>query len=415
VARIVLTDKFVKSRKAGAEHAFHFDALVPGLLLHVTPKGKRTFMLGGRYPLRPKTYVRRALGQYGELSLEAARERARAWLELIARGIDPEVQAARERAAAERAQANTFQHVAHEFLTRHTDKLAKAKEARAIIEREFVRRWGARPITHIQAQDVASAIRAIAKRSEAMAHISLGYLRRLFSWSVNVHEFGIEASPVAVLRPADLIGQRVVRERVLTDDELRAVWDAAGRDGYPFGSIVRMLILTGQRLNEIAALSWSEIDLDRQLITIPSGRMKGGRAHEVPLPPDALALLTELPRFTRGQYAFSTTGGTKPFVGHGKGKARIDRLSGVTEWRLHDLRRTMRTHLSALPVQDLVRELVIAHARPGLHRVYDQHSYLDEKRECLNRWETRLRGILNPVPGDVADLAEVRARKRVEA
>ena len=89
-------------------------------------------------------------------------------------------------------------------------------------------------------------------------------------------------------------------------------------------------------------------------------------------------------------------------------------LDGVSDWVIHDLRRTMRTRLSALPVQDLVRELVIAHAKPGLHKVYDQHAYQNEKRQCLELWEARLLSIVEPRPGDITDLAEAREFRATE-
>jgi integrase len=158
-----------------------------------------------------------------------------------------------------------------------------------------------------------------------------------------------------------LIGKREARDRGLSDAELRAIWDAAEAMGYPYGPCIRLLVLTGQREREVADMRWSEADFDRRLWTIPAARMKGGRAHEVPLAPAAAALLEALPRFT-GECVFTTTGREKPINGFGKAKVRIDKLSGVGGWVFHDLRRTMRTHLSALPVQDLVRELVIAHA-----------------------------------------------------
>jgi integrase len=164
--------------------------------------------------------------------------------------------------------------------------------------------------------------------------------------------------------------------------------------GYPYGPLIRLLLLSGQRESEVSGASWSEIDLQARLWTIPSHRMKGRRVQTVPITPDALAIFEGLPRFA-GDFIFTTTGGAKPVNGFSKAKVRIDKLSGVKEWRFHDLRRTMRTHLSALPVQDMVRELVIAHARPGLHKVYDQHSYLEEKRECLVLWEARLKKILD--------------------
>jgi integrase len=134
--------------------------------------------------------------------------------------------------------------------------------------------------------------------------------------------------------------------------------------------------------------------------------MKGGRAHEVPLSPAAVGLLEGLPRWAGGDFMFTTTGGTKPINGFSKAKARIDNLSGVTDWKIHDLRRSMRTHLSALPVQDMVRELVIAHAKPGLHKVYDQHAYQDEKRQCLDLWDKRLSLIINPPPDSVVTLPQ---------
>jgi len=178
---------------------------------------------------------------------------------------------------------------------------------------------------------------------------------------------------------------------------------------YLCGPVFRLLILTGQREREIADMSWPEVNFDKRLLTIPAARMKGNRAHEVPLPPKALAVLGALPRFT-GDYVFTTSYGLKPINGFSKAKARIDKLSGVTNWVIHDLRRTVRTHFSALPVQDLVRELVIAHAKPGLHRVYDQHAYQDEKRHCLELWEKRLALIVEPPPGNV-----LRMHRQAEA
>jgi integrase len=249
-------------------------------------------------------------------------------------------------------------------------------------------------------EEVAAAIRAIVKRgSPYQAHNALGYIRTLYNWAIGTHQFGIVSSPVERLKPKALIGERKARERILTDDELRAVWNAAEAMGYPYGPLFRVLILTGQRLREIADMSWPEVDLDKRLLTIPAGRMKGGAAHAVPLTAKVVEILAQLPRFTAGDCVFSTTAGQKPVNGFSKAKARIDQLSSVSDWVIHDLRRTMRTHLSALPVQDLVRELTIAHAKPGLHKVYDLHAYQEEKRHCLELWEKRLLGIISPPNG----------------
>jgi integrase len=165
-------------------------------------------------------------------------------------------------------------------------------------------------------------------------------------------------------------------------------------------------MITGQRELEIAHTSWPEIDGD--WLIIPSARMKGDRTHEVPLTSEAQKIIESLPRFI-GPYLFTTTWGEKPINGFSKAKDRIDALSGVQSWRIHDIRRTVRTRFSALPVQDVVREAVIAHARKGLHRIYDQHEYRDEKRHCLQLWQDRLLAIVEPPPPNVADLNRARA------
>jgi integrase len=368
----------------------------------VTDTGHKSFVLVARFPTHPKNPTRRAIGNYGAVSLEGARARARQWLDLIERGVDPAVEDARQAAVTQRKQVNTFAAVAADFLDRHGRTLKKEAEARRIIEVEFVKRWGARPAADITPQDVSIAIRAIVARGAPyQAHNAFGYLRRLYSWAIGTQEYGIASSPIERLSPKDLIGKREPRERTLIDAELRKVWLAAEAMGYPYGPVFRLLILTGQREREVADMSWSEIDLGNRLWTIPAVRMKGGAAHAVPLSPAAVSLLEALPRFTAGDFVFTTTAGAKPINGFSKAKTRIDRLSEVAGWKIHDLRRSMRTHLSALPVQDVVREAVIAHARPGLHKVYDQHSYEAEKRHCLELWERRLLAIVEPPSGNV--------------
>jgi integrase len=404
VSRTNLTDRFIRSRRpapVGRREEYQ-DAIVPGLALRVTDTGNKSFVLIARFPTHPKNPTRRAIGRYGAVSLEGARARARQWLDLIKRGVDPAVEDARQAAVTRRKQVNTFAAVAADFLDRHGRTLKKEGEARRIIEVEFVKRWGARPAADITPQDVSIAIRAIVARGAPyQAHNAFGYLRRLFSWAIGTQEYGIPSSPIERLSPRDLIGRREPRERTLTDGELRKVWQAAEAMGYPYGPVFRLLVLTGQREREVADMSWSEIDLGNRLWTIPAVRMKGGAAHAVPLSPAAVSLIEALPRFTAGDFVFTTTAGAKPINGFSKAKTRIDRLSQVSGWKIHDLRRSMRTHLSALQVQDVVREAVIAHARPGLHKVYDQHSYEAEKRHCLELWERRLLSIVEPPQGNV--------------
>jgi integrase len=243
---------------------------------------------------------------------------------------------------------------------------------------------------------VRDAIRTVKGRAPAQARNLLGYARRLFAWAVAQHAYGLDESPVEKLRPKDLIGKKVVRQRVLTDVELRAFWQAAETMDYPYGPLLQLLALTGQRKSEVADARWREFDLDKKLWTISPERMKGGAAHVVPLTDEVTAILQALPRFNKGDHLFSTTFGVKPVNGFSKAKAKADvamaeALGNPAEpWVIHDIRRTMRTGLSALPIPDRVRELVIAHAQPGLHQVYDQFAYIDEKRHALAVWAARI-------------------------
>jgi integrase len=228
----------------------------------------------------------------------------------------------------------------------------------------------------------------------------------------------LDRSPCDRMKPKDVIGNKAVRRRVLNDAELRALWQATEGLGYPYGPIFRMLALTGQRKSEVAEARWREFDLGGRLWVIPADRMKMDAAHVVPLTDEVSALLAQLPRSKKGDHVFSTTFGAKPVNGFSKAKELLDKrmLAVLREgaedsesielepFVIHDIRRTMRTGLSALPVPDMVRELVIAHARPGLHQVYDQYSYLDEKRHALELWAVRLRSIVDPKAGAVPSL-----------
>jgi integrase len=290
-------------------------------------------------------------------------------------------------------------------------KLRRAHEVERDIRREFLPLWAKRPITDISRHDVLAVIDAAIKRdSPWQAHHLHSYASRLFNWAIERGTYGIDASPCERMRPSKIIGVKEPRTRVLDDDELRALWRAARGLDYPLGPFVQMLVLTGQRRSEVADARWREIDLDKRVWTIPHGRMKAGAAHVVPLTDDAIAVLERLPRFAKGDHVFSLTFGTSAINGFSKSKQRIDaRMTDELKrpplaWVLHDIRRTMRTHLSALPVPGLVRELVIGHTKPGLHKVYDQHAYLDEKRHALELWAKRLRDIVEPAPANVVTL-----------
>ena len=233
--------------------------------------------------------------------------------------------------------------------------------------------------------------------------------RSLFNWAINRGAYGLETSPCDRIKPAALIGAKEPRQRVLNDAELASLWRATEGMGYPFGPLYQLLTLTGARLNEVAGMKWSELDLTNCVWTVPPERFKSNASHLVPLTDQAVAIIKHVPRFTKGDHLFSTTYGAKPISGFSKGKDRLDRLmkeeiGKVPPWVIHDIRRTVRTRLASLRVSDLVAEMVIGHGRKGIQRVYDQHTYEEEMRDALKLWAARLRSIVNPPPENVVRL-----------
>jgi integrase len=219
------------------------------------------------------------------------------------------------------------------------------------------------------------------------ANHALSAIRKFFNWCV---ERGmLETSPCqGIKKPAN----NNARERVLDIDELAAVWKGASLVGYPFGPIVQLLILTAQRRNEVAQMQWSQIDLNAATWSLPSELTKNKRPHVVPLAPQSLALLKSLPRFT-SDYVFPARGEHPAFAHFSRGKVRLDALAGVSEWTLHDLRRTTATHMAQLGVAPHVIERLLNHISGtfgGVAGVYNRFQYLDEMRAGLTAWEARM-------------------------
>jgi integrase len=442
MAKEVLTDKRLKALKpapAGARYEI-MDAIVPGLGIRITDKAdkkgkakRRTFMLLARYP-GSKNPTRRALAEYGALTLEEARDKARDWLKLLQRGEDPAHVEERERQAVLTRQANTVAAVAEDFIKDKLPSERKGAEVERDIRRDLLPKWGKRPITDITKDDVIAVIKAKKRTAPAQARNLLGIAKRLFSWAIDQSCYGLDVSPAEYVRPVKIIGEKKPVDRILSDEEMFALWRATERTPYPHGPTYQLLILTALRLNEVADASWPELDLTKREWIIPAKRMKGrnskARAHAVPLIDDMMTVLERLPRFTgkdAGPYLFSTSMGQKPAWMSDKVKKRIDarmlrtlkalaRMRGddpakveLPHWTNHDIRRSVRSSLSRLRVTEEAREAVLAHARPGIKATYDLHDYFDEKREALELWAGRLRSIVSPPPANVVPMKRGRA------
>ena len=405
-----LSDRLLKTLKPDKKPYEEMDNQVRGLGIRIMPSGVKTFILFRRFP-GSRNPTRRALGTYGDMSLAQARDKAREWNALVKKGIDPGIQENRQRQALIEAeklrQASTFGAAFEEYLRRKASKLKSGKDIEREIRREC-KSWMALPLAEISPSTVKEVVQAVVERgAPTNAHFLLAVLRAFFNWCVDSGDFNLEVSPCAKLKPTVLIGPRNVRSRVLKDYEIAAYWRAAVAVGYPFGKFYQLLLLTALRRDEAANAQWGEIDNAAKLWVVPPERMKGNAAHAVPLTPEISALLESIPRFAGGDFLFSTTGGQKPISGFSKAKARLDGLMRekldalgmpFEDFVIHDIRRTCRTRFSALPVEDIVRELLVAHARPTLHKVYDLHAYEEEKADALELWHRKLKDILEAKP-----------------
>ena len=439
--KVVLTDRFLRAlrnKQKPTDREFTYDAQLPGLAVMRTSTGHMSFGTIRGWPGKKSKSWRRLGAVYVPtedetkklpdpnaleidgtvLTLAEARQKLRRWNDLLSRGIDPAGEARRRKVEA--TKRITFPALRDAFL-QHYEGKAKHGEATRILSKDFAC-WNHHLADEIDAQDVDAASQVILGRgSKHQALNAYGYVRTMYRWAMGQPRLNVKASPCANLSAELLIGKKRKRTHVLKDHEIRAIWAACEKDGYPYGQITQLLLLTAVRESQIGRASRSELQNDENgepMLVVPSPRMKGDHddepppPHEIPLTPRMAAIINSLPQYA-GPYLFSHKGGKSPVNGWSRAKMRLDALSGVTGWKFHDLRRTARTRISAIPAEEHVREALLAHGRRGIQAHYDQHKYRAEKRHLLQEWDGRLQKILNPLPPDVTDLGEERAKRGV--
>ena len=375
-----------------------FDAGAPGLCLRVTDKGIKSWSV--YYRLNGK-HQRMTLGAWPAIGVAEARERAREIKDQAKLGVDPKAVKQTEEQTAQEEARGTFGAVAENYIKRECPRLKRGWEIERIIRRELMPAWRDRLFADLRKRDAVHITDELVDAGKpAAAHRLFEIIRRIGRWAARRDE--IDFNPFADMDPP---APKVMRDRFLAPDEIKAVWETWDKMGYPFGPLGQLLLATAQRLNEVARMQWTEIDQDKAVWTIPAERTKSGRDMEVPLSSLALDILKALPRFTEGGHVFTTTSGRRPVSGFSKMKSRTDDLSDVTGWRLHDLRRTARTGLAELGVPEIIAEKVLNHAeRNVLAKIYNRHDYASEKKDALERWARRLHEILEPPPENVVRL-----------
>lgn len=385
---MAFTVKKIESLKPQAKRYDVFDGRIEGFGCRVSPTGNKSYFLVQQSGGKRRRYT---IGRVGQLSLEAARARAIEWRTLVRNGKSPVA----ERQKAQRTPASTFKEVAEKYIAVRCGDMKRGKEIEALIRNRLIPGFKEWDVADIQAVDVSEFVQKLDRDLEgrsrggrAASTKALERLKAIFAWATASGY--VTANVCASVSPLKYAKDR---DRVLSDNEIKAVWKASFELGYPYGHFFRLALITGQRRNEVASMKWADIN-DANIWTIPE--TKSGRPHVLPLPALAIELLNDIPRHQNAQYVFTTTAGRlgadgkprsdKPIAGFSKAKKTLDEISGVTDWRLHDLRRTMRTRLSGLQVSMEVAERVLNHAPRGLLKVYDQYDYRKEKRDALARW-----------------------------
>ena len=392
-----LTAKAVEAIKPAGARKEIPDALLPGLYLVVQPSAAKSWAVRYRHGGRPRKLT---LGPCPALDLKTARELGAKALRSVAEGRDP----ASEK-QAHPVHLDSVEDVVARFIEKHIRRNYRpkpAKEAERLLRVHVLTAWRSRTIGDITRRDMRDMLDRIVEAGAPVAANRVHSItRKLFGWAVE-HEI-IAASPMAGLKAPAV---EKSRDRVLTDDELRRVWNAAGQIGDPiYGAVVRVLILTGQRRGEVAGMEQAELDLEGRLWSLPKERTKNARAHDVPLSPQAIIVINKIPR-TSERFVFSFNGEAPINSGSfGKPKERLNALCGFSDWTLHDIRRSVASGMAKLGISLPVIEKVLNHASgsfAGIVGIYQRHDFADEKRRALDAWG-----------GFVADLVSDQPRENV--
>jgi integrase len=382
------------SLPAGKSEAIFFDDDVPGFGLRLRAGGSRTFIV--QYALGSRQR-RMSIGATKILSAPKARQTAGELLAKVRLGHDP---AADRVEARVRASDEPLSSVIRRFLIRQERRLRQRSyvETKRYLEQHWKPLHTLHP-TKITRATVAARLGKIAEmKGPVSADRARGALSAFFTWAIG--EGLCDVNPV-VGTNKHFDGEKS-RDRVLSDRELAAIWCALPPSDY--GAIVRLLILTGQRREEIGGLLWSEVDFERHMISLPSERTKNRRPHDVPLSKLAFAILKSHPAragrdplFGDGPRSDNLCDRHVGFQGWSKAKAALDEASGIGAWRLHDIRRTVATSMAELGVLPHVIEAVLNHVsghRAGVAGVYNRSSYGTEKADALDLWAKHIQGLI---------------------
>jgi len=385
------------------------DDKVDGLSLRVGPRGRPTWTFRFRIraaggttargtQLNGTRYHRVSLGTYPAVSIKAARAKASLYAEATERGENP-IDTLEENAVDRR---DTVAALIDDYLTHAEQTMRSARNAKWILNRHMRPRWEEMPAGTIKERDARKLIADVRKGDsdggEEPGKLKNGAAAEVRKWGSMLFEWGrrsgrVKDNPFREV-PAPKLQRR---QRFLTMKEAKAVWSATHQLGYPWGEAIRLLMLTGCRESEICSARWSWYDAKAATLLIPPEHYKSGRDFLVALPVAAVSIFDGLTRFNGGDFMLTTTNGEKAIAGVARKTLNLlhekaEKILGVSMKRfsLHDLRRTVRTHLSRLGISEVVAELVLGHALKGLQARYNVYGFAPEKRAALEQWAQEL-------------------------
>jgi integrase len=385
----------------GSREKIFFDETLPGFGLRLREGGSRMYVV--QYKIGGRTR-RMVLGSTALIGPGEARAKAGELLAKVKLGTDP----AGEKAEAQTQAGETFATAVRRYLIRQKAHLRPSSYIND--ERYLLDHFAPLHRLILSAVDrraVAERLSEIAtKRGPASADRARASLSAFFTWAMR--EGLVDANPVIATNTHRTIKSR---DRVLSEGELAEVWRLSGDDAY--GTVIKLLILTGQRRNEIGSLKWSEVDLSARMIHLPAARAKNHQPHDVPLSEPAMRLLQALPR--QGAFVLGTA--SNGFCAYSDGKAALDQRITVTRqetgaepmpaWVIHDLRRSVATHMAEIGVQPHIVEAVLNHAsghKAGVAGTYNKATYERDKRQALDLWGERVMALVEGRGSNVVPL-----------
>jgi integrase len=384
MARKTLTDRGVAALKPRLKLYAHPDPQLPGHYIRVTPAGSKSFVAVARDPRAKQVWT--TIGSAAHISIAEARERARDAI-------------SRTKAGEDRAGPQSFQSVAEEWLKRHVDAkaLRDAYEVRRVLTKHVFPEWAGRDFESIRRGDVAKLLDKVEDDSGTRtSDKALSAISSICHWYERRHEDYV--SPI-IRGMKRYSSKEHARKRILSDDEIRAVWNLEPTTGLPssYLDVIKLALLTAQRREKVAGMRWDDVSIDG-VWKIPTEAREKDNAGELILPDMAIEIIKRQPRFASNPHVFAGRNGSHTRNFHGPRDALRASLGMGTDWTLHDLRRTARSLMSRAGVRPDIAERVLGHAIKGVEGVYDRHSYREEKAHALKALANLIENILRP-PG----------------